>query len=133
MLRKKNCVVFSVFTYFILILIIFLSRDKRSFKYVCSTNSGCVRFCCNDHQTCNESFIRKNFNASLVTRVWNSNWKGPQSEIKIMLGKPTCDLELISPDVEWEFHLVNSYTFFLVSRYVIILFFTSARRHFTES
>lgn len=109
MFKKRDYVICSVVTYIVLILLIFFLRDIKDFDYECNTNRGCVRFCCNDHHSCNEEFIKNNFNTSLVPKVWSSDEEG--SKVKIILGQLTCPLELVSTDSEWKFFHVSSNKF----------------------
>lgn len=110
MLRKKDYVIYSIFTYIVLILLIYLLRDSRSFKYVCSSDSGCVRFCCDDADTCNEEFIKKNFNESLVP-TFLLNHDDLKPEFKIFYGKPICKTTLVSNDTAWMFAWVRNESF----------------------
>lgn len=107
MFQKKNCVIGIVGTYVILILLFFVFKESRRFRFVCRSDRGCVRFCCGgDNATqCDEKFIRANFNESLVPKL-DPNTK--TSDIKILIGKPKCSMDLVEhSDSAWFFLMVR--------------------------
>lgn len=109
MLKKKDCVIYSVFIYIVLILTIYLNRDKKRFdsNVICRVDFPCVRFCCDNIKTCNDEFIRKYFNESLV-QGGEDEMNQVKPRVKLMFGKPKCKLEMIGEDKEWSFTPVNN-------------------------
>lgn len=106
MFQKKNCVIGIVATYVILILLFFVFKESRRFRFVCRSDRGCVRFCCDrDNATsCDEKSIRANFNESLVPKLEPKI----NSDIKILIGKPKCSMDLVGHlDGEWFFLMVR--------------------------
>lgn len=108
--RQKDFVIYSVFVYILLLLLVFLLRDKQSFKDVCYGRYGCVRFCCHDIDNCNEKFIKEHFNASLLPPPYmyvSAEDQKTRTDYRILYGSPTCNLELNPPGMSWEFTMVS--------------------------
>lgn len=89
MFQKKYFVLGVVIIYIILITIAFALQRHYSPNISCYSKKPCVRFCCENKQTCSEEFIEKNFNGSLVPNYLphlGEEVDGFQS----LLSKPDC-------------------------------------------
>lgn len=99
MVSKRDCVIGAVIVYFLLILLYFTLDENQRIENICYfDNNRCVRFCCYDQTSCDEKFIRKNFNSSLLP---NEN----KTDYLILYDKLSCETEKV--DKEWKFALVN--------------------------
>lgn len=109
MVQKKDFVFGAILIYLILILMIFVLEEKKSFEYPCQYNKPCVRFCCSDSSACKEKYIRENFNVSLLNHHRNEAIYNETEEFKILIGKPMCSLRTITVNDsdEWNFDSVS--------------------------
>lgn len=104
MIAKRKLLICAVTVYVILVsLFIILLNEKTkqnddmvvSYSYVdnddeCDFMNPCVRFCCNDKSTCNETFIHKNFNASILMHsLFDEN---QTRSLKLFMGHPECSI-----------------------------------------
>ena len=105
MVKKKVCVISAIVIYVFLITLFVLLKEKTNFRNICNLNSPCVRFCCDDSDTCNDDFIKKNFDAK---RVMPTQYEKENKDLKILYGSPECSLKPVSSDVDWEFTYVSS-------------------------
>lgn len=105
MLMKRDCVAAAITTYVFLVMLYCLLKENRQFKNVCFPNAVCVRFCCNDYETCTEKYIKDNFNMSLVSG--KSEVIDNPAELRILYGQPTCTLNLMDADDDLEFYGVR--------------------------
>lgn len=94
MFAKKDCVICAAVCYLMLIFLFVYYQKEPNFSYVCSYASACIRFCCRDKITCNDTFIRDNFNISGQFAI---------SDYKVMLGEPKCSKKLVESDRKWIF------------------------------
>lgn len=106
MFMKRDYVSAAITIYVFLVMFYFIQKENRQFKNVCFPNVMCVRFCCNDYKTCSEKFIKENFNVSSVPSksVVHDN----PAELRILYGGPTCTLNLVDSDHDWEFSSVRN-------------------------
>lgn len=95
MFKKREYIICSCFIYFILILLIILLRDKKETDKTCGArlDSVCLRFCCENENTCSEYFIRRNLNDSLP--LPGGPFRDSFQDFTILLGEPTCTLKEI--------------------------------------
>ena len=107
MVKRRDFLICGVFTYIILIILFFVLMEKPVSRQVCNYHNLCVRFCCNDTSTCKDIFIRKNFNSSILTTLGNDNETNTEPEYKILYGQPSCSLEFIGSEKNWDFHSVS--------------------------
>lgn len=110
MFEKKYFVIGAAVAYMFLITLFFMVKegrfDKESYKFgtVCNSNydSFCLRFCCYEDATCDDKFIRENFNKNISH---NGESQDIEKDFKILYGAPNCDLIEITD--EWEFDYVS--------------------------
>lgn len=116
MIKRRDCVICATFTYLISIILFFVLKEKALTRQICSFTDKdiCVRFCCHDMSTCKDTFIRKNFNTSLL--LFNQNKTNTEIEIKILYGQPPCSLESIGSEENWNFHAVSLNISFLIDK-----------------
>lgn len=91
MFQKRESVITAIFIYIILMLVYVVVDEKPRYSEVCN-DSDCARFCCKDAVTCNEKFIRNNFNGSEFPNPLANE------EFKILFGYPTA-CSLVSADI----------------------------------
>ncbi|CRK94559.1 CLUMA_CG008060, isoform B, partial [Clunio marinus] len=69
-------------------------KKKEKFKNECNTSDHCVRFCCENHSTCNDDFIKKNFHLNNLLQLPDDfEYSASESlnrSIRILYGKPSC-------------------------------------------
>ena len=106
--RKKNCVIGSILIYIALIVLLILLQDRQTVITRCY-DEPCVRFCCKDEEFCNEKFIRKNFNLSVLDNSIDT------MDYKILFGKPICNL---NKDPANDFHIFSRSAHVRYSRYI---------------
>lgn len=110
MFQKKYFVISVSIVYFILIILFYKLQQNRKlyFNGSCYSEMPCVKFCCANRELCDESYVDKNFNASLLPDNEFTGWKASQG-IQIFLELPSCagSLELIDPNKSWKFELVS--------------------------
>lgn len=94
MLSKKDCVIGASVIYLLLIIIFVNYQHKPAFEYVCTHDSPCIRFCCRNQSTCNDTFIRQSFNVS----EYSIN-----PSYKIMMGEPRCSKTSAESNQTWSF------------------------------
>jgi hypothetical protein len=108
MLQKRDFVTFSVAIYTILLILFFAMQDKPTVNRICLSNDPCVRVCCGNQKTCNEKFLRDNFDASLLPVA-------DGTEYKVLFGKPEkFSLQTKRVDSKWNFREVCE-DFFMIS------------------
>lgn len=114
MFKKKDCVVAIVVIYGFLLMLFLAEKKTKNFNSPCSWYEPCVRFCCNNKTTCNDKFIRENFNSSLLPE----SVRNETIEYKILLGRPTCSLKLLpnTSDEPWSFSEVRRFETLLNER-----------------
>ena len=86
-----------------MLLIIF--QDRPNDTSPCLYNQPCVRFCCFDKEFCDEKFIRKNFNSSVLDNLIDA------VNYKILLGRPICNLNKAPANdfyKSWSYSLVRT-------------------------
>lgn len=86
MIEKKYFVIGAIVSY-VFLTVWFLTVYEKQFIEPCLKNQTCVRFCCNDKSFCEESYVRKNFNANLLTY-----YPKEDKELIILHGKPKCSV-----------------------------------------
>lgn len=113
MSKKKVYVIgIVVVCYIVLILLFFKLKNERSFRKVCEWNSSCIRFCCFNQITCNDKFIRENFNASVFSKREYDSESQIDPQYKIMFGNPKCSLIPLEDEDEFELTKVFTINFF---------------------
>ncbi|CRK94556.1 CLUMA_CG008058, isoform A [Clunio marinus] len=101
MFKKRYFIWFTVFIYIVLLFItVFIPHQDDRIDNSC-TNDICIRFCCKNSVTCNDEFIRSNFNASFIPKFddYDDNENDTRS-FRILYEMPSCD-NLI-PIEQWE-------------------------------
>lgn len=100
-------------TYFVLILLFFTLREKH-LSSPCDSKH-CIRLCCGDLYTCNDSIMSENFNKSFaghwLTAVSEEKVNGTFESVKVLFGRPSCKLDLITDDSKWKFDYVSCNNF----------------------
>lgn len=106
MLSKRNYVIGSCVSYFVLILLFFVLKDSQDFEKICYRDEACVRFCCFDQTSCSEKFIEEHFNASQFQKKFIGNMEEQTFSSLPLYGKPDCSLEKVEGD--WHLGRVSS-------------------------
>ena len=99
--QKRDCVIGSIFVYVVLTMLWMLLQDRDTFSIPCYVDKTCIRFCCHNEKSCNENFIRKNFNLSFIDKFRSSE------DYIILLGSPICKVNKISAkefEKSWSFY-----------------------------
>lgn len=116
MFEKRHYVIGVIVSYVFLFMMFFVvSKEKQIFYSICHWDSPCYRFCCKNSRTCNESFIRENFNASYMRDYeydYNdiSNDEKMLTDYTILFGTTKCSSQRLfanSSGVEWGFTVVK--------------------------
>lgn len=97
--------VIAVLLTYLVLIISFIADNKALFHgSPCIQGSTCVRFCCDDRDTCSDQFISKHFNASSIIQETGSG----KEEVTYLFGQPDCSkLKSNEADYKWEFSRVN--------------------------
>lgn len=107
MFKKQICVIGAVVIYSVLIISFFICCDSgNQLEHSCSDDKACVQFCCNNKSTCNEEFIRQNFNGSNLPTKLDEEHNEVLTDFKILLSRPDCLMEIIERD-QFTFHIVS--------------------------
>lgn len=77
MFTKKICVAGAVICYAVLIGLFVFYQQKPNRN--CARGQACIRFCCKNEATCNETFIREHFE---IGRSFD--------DFQVLLGEPKC-------------------------------------------
>jgi hypothetical protein len=108
MIQKKYFIIFVSLVYVVLIVLFFKLQKETSYAYdydeSCFFEKPCVRFCC--ESGCDQSYIDKHFNASLLPDDDLMEWNGTQG-IVAHFERPNCSLKLVDFVESWEFKSVN--------------------------
>lgn len=103
MISKKYFIISVSVTYAILIgLFLKFFLPTNPYDSSCYKEKTCVKFCCDDEKLCNQDFIEKHFDASLLENDNQIGWNISQG-IKASFGEPDCDMEALEPEQEWRF------------------------------
>lgn len=92
MYHKRKIIIGAIIAYLLLLISFFVLRNVEESSNSCGFTNVCIRFCCKNIESCNETFINKNFNES-HWRTQDDDFKS--KELKIYLGEPKCRLTLI--------------------------------------
>lgn len=92
MFKKRDSVIGAVVCYLVLISLFVYYQQDPEFSFVCSHGNACVRFCCRDQATCNDTFIKENFNLTTHYTI---------TDYKILFGEPKCSKRLIESHQTW--------------------------------
>lgn len=110
----------SVLYLFLLTLFFFL-KDQVVFNTICYHNSPCVRFCCDDPETCTDKFIRSNFDVTLLPKLYSGGREIEDRDLKLLYGAPHCSLEPVPSEKVWYFSEVSqNYIFGLTVAFTIV-------------
>lgn len=115
--QRKHCLMLAFFTYFILILLFFTLREKQTGPS-CDSRIGCLRLCCDNLETCDESFKNtfiESFGGHWSTAVSEGKFNGTPEDMLVLKSRPMCKLNLISGD-KWKFDAVS----FIPDKFLII-------------
>lgn len=101
---KRRDFIFAVLVIYLVLIILFLVyKEPYSYSNSCMYAGACVRFCCDDHNTCSNKFINANFNSSLVPSDDDN-----ETEVRYLFGRPDCStLRPLEFDREWQFTSVS--------------------------
>lgn len=100
MYHKRKIIIGAAIIYLILLISFFVLRNVEESDNDCGFTNTCIRFCCQNKETCNESFIHENFN--------DSHWLSPEDhldanntiKLRVYLGEPTCHLTMIDAGIK---------------------------------
>lgn len=110
-IRKKDVVYVILLVYTVLFVIYALLKKTQRRTNICFPDFNCVRFCCFNKTTCNDTFIKKNFNGTGIPKLValsNGSYTSDKSDdyYRILYEKP-CD-EMEKFDDKWEFSYVSN-------------------------
>lgn len=116
MFEKRHYVIGVIVSYVFLFMLFFVvKKEERSLHSICHWSSPCFRFCGKNSRTCNESFIRENFNESYKSEYGydyndGSDEKNLITKYTILFGTPKCSSQHLlanNPGDEWAFKMVK--------------------------
>lgn len=106
MFGRRNFVTAVLVIYLVLLILFFAYKEPYFYSSACNYGSSCVRFCCDDPDTCTNKFINAHFNASLVPN--DDDDSGKENDVKYLFGRPDCSaLKPIEADRQWQFSPVS--------------------------
>lgn len=108
--QKKYFVIFTAAVYAVLVSLFYKLQWKEDYTFdsSCYFGNPCVRFCCKNEQLCNQNYVDKYFNASLLPDDFFTGWNASQG-VNAHFGKPRCTLKLVDPIKSWKFLTVSFY------------------------
>lgn len=96
MYQQRKVIIGALIVYLILLISFFVLRNKEQSNNDCGFSNFCIRFCCKDNATCNETYIIQNFNESNFGLV---DEDGKPKELNIYFGEPKCHLTMIDSSI----------------------------------
>ena len=115
MIEKKYCVVGSIIIYGFSIAFFFILNKRHSFAY-CDWSEPCIRFCCFEKASCNDKFVKENFNISVIPERRESD----EQEFRYLLGNPACifkkKIDANEFQKSWSFSFVSLSIYFALSK-----------------
>lgn len=99
----RFCVISCAVCYFGLIILLVHYHKQAESDDFCKFHDPCIRFCCKDQVSCDESFIRKNFKPD-ITHASGYVEKG---SFIVKKGAPKCFTKLVDSHQPWTILGVN--------------------------
>lgn len=127
MVKRRDCVIAASVAYLFLLTLFFFMKDQVVFNTFCYHNSPCVRFCCDDPETCTDKFIRKNFDVNLLPKMSYGGREAADRDLKVLFGAPHCSLEPVPSEKAWHFSDVSQ-SLICSSQFVFTSVFLARRR-----